>query len=106
MIVNTQRLFPELLSTLGIGVVCDVGSMNGADSLAFREAAPAAAIYAFEPNPNNLSLMQADAKLKAGNVEVVPLAASNANGSAEFFIVDADYSRSEARRGMSSLFER
>jgi hypothetical protein len=31
MIVSTQRLFRTLLDKIQIGVVCDVGSMDGAD---------------------------------------------------------------------------
>jgi hypothetical protein len=40
MIVNTQRLFVKLVSTMRICTVCDVGSMDGTDSLTFRDAVP------------------------------------------------------------------
>lgn len=89
-----------------IGVVCDVGSMDGADALAFRDAVPNSIIYAFEPNPSNLRLMQGNPTLHARNIQIVPFAATNYDGEAEFFLVDADYSRPDYRRGMGSLYRR
>jgi FkbM family methyltransferase len=106
MVVNTQRLFVKLLSALQISTVCDVGSMDGADSLTFRSARPQLNIYAFEPNPENLRRMQADQALQERDIHIVPLAATNYDGVAEFFLVEADYSRRESRRGLSSLYKR
>jgi FkbM family methyltransferase len=107
MIINTQRLFARLLATSRVNVVCDVGSMNGADALNFRDAVPQASIYAFEPNPANLRLMRANRALREGNIQVVPLAATNCDGEAMFFLMDADYhSQTDCRRGMSSLYKR
>jgi FkbM family methyltransferase len=106
MIVNTQRLFLKLLSGMQISTVCDVGSMDGADSLTFRDAGEELSIYAFEPNPENLRRMLADRTLQERNIHVVPLAATNFDGEAEFFLVEADYSRRESRRGLSSLYRR
>lgn len=106
MIVNTHRLFTRLLPRLRIGVVCDVGSMDGADALLFSKAAPQARILAFEPNPENLRLMQANPALRARNIQLVPMAATDADGEAEFFLVAADYARNDPRRGMSSLLRR
>jgi FkbM family methyltransferase len=107
MIINTQRLFTRLLATSRINVVCDVGSMNGADALNFRDAVPEASIYAFEPNPTNLGLMRANRALQERNIQVVPLAATNSDGEAMFFLVDADYFlQNDCRRGMSSLYKR
>jgi FkbM family methyltransferase len=106
MIVNTQRLFTRLLARLQINVVCDVGSMNGADALIFRDAVPEATVYAFEPNPENLRLMEANRALQERNIQVVPLAVTNDDGEAKLFLVDADYSQPDYRRGMSSLYQR
>jgi FkbM family methyltransferase len=107
MILYTQRLFTRLLVTLRINVVCDVGSMNGADALNFRDAVPDASIYAFEPNPANLLLMRANRALQERNIQIMPLAATNCDGEAMFFLVDADYcSQNDCRRGMSSLHKR
>jgi hypothetical protein len=36
--VDTAKLFIRLSRALRIDVVCDVGSLNGADALAFRAA--------------------------------------------------------------------
>jgi FkbM family methyltransferase len=106
MIANTQRLFLKLLSVLRIDAICDVGSMNGEDALAFRHASPGATIFAFEPNPENLRLMGADPTLREQHIEVVPQAVTNFNGQAEFFVVRADYSAINDWRGMSSLYRR
>jgi FkbM family methyltransferase len=80
--------------------------MNGADALSFRNAIPESTIYAFEPNPQNFRLMQADAVLRERNIHVIPCAVANSDGESEFFMVEADYSRSNSRRGMSSLYRR
>jgi FkbM family methyltransferase len=106
MIVNTRRLFAKLLSRMQISAVCDVGSMNGVDALAFRDAVPHASVYAFEPNPANFGRMQAERVFRERNIELVPLAVTNYCGEAEFFLVEADYSQSDPRRGMSSLHRR
>lgn len=106
MIVNTHRLFPRLLRPLQIDVVCDVGSMDGADALRFRHALPAADIYAFEANPENYQRMAADPVLAERAIEVLPFAVSDADGAAEFFLVGADYAGRNDSRGMSSLYRR
>jgi FkbM family methyltransferase len=106
MIVNTRRLFARLLTVLEINAVCDVGSMNGADALMCRDVLSRARIYAFEPNPENFCLMQDDRALRERAIELVPFAATNYDGEAEFFVVKADYSRPNAWRGMSSLYRR
>jgi FkbM family methyltransferase len=106
MIVNTKRLFSKLLSKMEIGVVCDIGSMDGADALTFHDAAPGSTIYAFEPNPRNLAPMAADPALQLRGIRIVPMAVTNHDGEADFFLVDADYSAADYRRGMSSLYAR
>jgi FkbM family methyltransferase len=106
MVVNTRRLFARLLRVMRIGAVCDVGSMNGADALMFRHALRRASVYAFEPNPENFRLMQADPALREHDIQLVPFAATNYDGEAEFFLVKADYTVRNDRRGMSSLYRR
>jgi FkbM family methyltransferase len=106
MILATRNLFLRLLDTLSIDMVCDVGSMNGADALAFRQARPAARVVAFEPNPHNLECMRADARLRRAAIELLPFAASDADGVAPFHLVTADYRQAHHRRGMSSLYQR
>jgi FkbM family methyltransferase len=108
LLVDTGRLFLKLLRTLEVDTVCDVGSMDGADSLRFRRALPSAEIIALEPNPRNFALMQADARLAAERIRMLPLAASDRTSDAPFFVVGAEYERGcdRARRGMSSLHKR
>jgi FkbM family methyltransferase len=106
LIVNTSRLFNVLLSTLRVNLICDVGSMNGADALKFRKSSPHSIIFAFEPNPENFRQMESNPVLRDRDIRLVNSAAANADGNADFFLVDADYSRRDYRRGMSSLLER
>jgi FkbM family methyltransferase len=106
MIVSTRRLFARLLRAMQVNAVCDVGSMDGADALMFRSVLNRARIYAFEPNPENFRLMQADLALRQHDIHLVPLAATNYDGEAEFFIVKADYSSTHPLRGTSSLYRR
>jgi FkbM family methyltransferase len=104
--VNTRELFIALLRELEIDIVCDVGSMNGDDALAFRASLPQARVMALEPNPDNLRHMRADARLQRARIEIIGAAASNTDSRAPFFLVDADYATRNARRGMSSLHQR
>ena len=108
MIVDTRRLFLKLLRTLEVDTVCDVGSMDGADALRFRRALPAAEVIAFEPNPRNFELMETDSRLERQRIKLLPLAVSDREGEAPFFVVAAQYARNRdvPRRGMSSLHRR
>ncbi len=89
-----------------ISAVCDVGSMDGADALTFRDAVADSSVYAFEPNPDNFRLMEANRAFQESNIQLVPLAATDYDGEAEFFIVEANHSQDGRRRGMSSLYRR
>lgn len=106
MIVDTRRLFLRLLRTFEIETVCDVGSMDGYDALLFRRALPAAEVIALEPNPRNFALMQADERLRRQRVRILPLAASDCESEAPFFVVAAEYAvnRDLQRRGTGSMY--
>jgi FkbM family methyltransferase len=106
MIVSTRYLFAALLKPLAIDTVGDVGSMDGTDTLYFRRASGGARCYAFEPNPDNYRRMTNDARLIASDIHIVPLAASDHDGSAPFFLVPANDSLPRDQRGMSSLYLR
>ncbi len=108
MIVDTRRLFARLLRTFEIETVCDVGSMDGYDALLFRRTLPAATIIALEPNPRNFVLMETDERFRRHGIRVLPLAASDCDSAAPFFVVQAEYARNRdtPRRGMSSLHRR
>jgi len=104
--VNTRQVFLALLRDLDIDLVCEVGSMNGEDALAFRTRLPLARIIALEPNPENLRHMRADRRLAMAHIDIVGAAASHVDSHAPFFVVEADYASANARRGMSSLHQR
>jgi len=108
LVVDTRRLFLKLLRTFDIETVCDVGSLDGTDALRFRRMRPAADIVAFEPNPRNFALMDADPRLRDERIRILPVAASDRAAEAPFFVVDAEHAtqRDWARRGMSSLHRR
>lgn len=106
MIVNTRRLFIELLSRMRIDVICEVGSKDGTDALCFRRAVPAADIYALEANPENLRLMRSNPELGLRNINILGLAATNYDGDAEFFLVGNPSTGGDDWRGMSSLHRR
>lgn len=105
MTVSTGWLFRKLLRTLRIDLVCDIGSMDGTDALACRVAVPNARIYAFEVNPDNLQEMWSNRALRERQVELVPLAISDQDGRADFYVVEAA-NRGVGLRGMSSLYRR
>jgi len=106
VILSTARLFAKLLPALRIDVVCDVGSLNGADALRFRRAVPLADIVAFEANPENYHAMLATPALQRAAIVTLPYAAAEHDGEAEFFIVPVTNPENLARRGMSSLYQR
>lgn len=107
MTLSTPRLFTALLRPLQVDVVCDIGSLNGADALRFRRALPDAAIVAFEANPQNYRNMLASPALQRARIEVLPCAVAEQDGAADFYVVPLlPGSESLARRGMSSLYQR
>jgi FkbM family methyltransferase len=106
VILSTARLFAKLLPALRIDVVCDVGSLNGADALRFRRAVPRADIIAFEANPENYHSMLATPALQRAAVVTLPYAAAERDGEAQFYVVPVAGPENLARRGMSSLYQR
>ena len=104
--LNTQLLFRALLRPLRIDTVCDVGSMDGTESRAFRARLPAARILALEANPQNFRRMSSDARLDAARVELIEAAAAGFDGHAPFYVVGADFDSPDIRRGHSSLRRR
>lgn len=106
MVTNTAYLFRRLLRTLHIDVVCDVGSMDGSDARRFRHALPSAAIFAFEAHPGNFRRMESSPTLQGTRIELVPLAVTDHDGEARFFLVGDGYTPGNYWRGMSSLLRR
>ena len=105
-VVSTRRLFATLLRPLSADAVCDIGSMDGSDALRFRRECPGATVIAFEANPRNFERMRDDPALEAANIRREPLAVSDTDGSADFFVVRMYSPEAHARRGMSSLYQR
>jgi FkbM family methyltransferase len=105
-VVSTRRLFATLLRYLSLDTVCDIGSMDGSDALRFRRQSPVATVIAFEANPRNFERMRNDLALGAANIHCEPLAVSDTDGSADFFVVRAYWPEVRVRRGMSSLYQR
>jgi FkbM family methyltransferase len=101
--MNTRRLFLSLLRFSGCRTVCDVGSMDGSESLAFASAVPGATVIALEANRENYDAMSRDPRLATASVQVMHLAASDRSGEAAFHVADVDYSSGTANRGESSL---
>ena len=105
-VVSTRRLFAALLPSIGVDAVCDIGSMDGSDALRFRRQCPDATLIAFEANPKNFEQMRDDPALLAADIRREPLAVSDRDGSADFFVVRMDRPELRAWRGMSSLYQR
>lgn len=104
MRVDTAKFFERLLPHVAPDVVCDVGSMNGADAARCARAVPGARVFAFEPNPYNLAPMLADATLRELGVEVIGQAVADREMAAPFHVLRADYSTVNHQRGRSSMY--
>jgi len=67
--------------------ILDVGSCEGEDSIRYARRFPFARIFAFEPLPDNVHLIQENiAKYNACNVEIIPQALSDRIGEADFYV--------------------
>ncbi|WP_414566579.1 MULTISPECIES: FkbM family methyltransferase [unclassified Anabaena] len=77
----------ELFDTMSEIIIFDIGSCEGEDSIKYSRLFPNSKVYAFEPLPNNLSLLYANLKeYSTNNVEVLPIALSNEKGKALFYV--------------------
>jgi len=105
MTVNTSTLFKSVLWHTPVDAVLDVGSRDGEEALKFRAILPNAAIHAFEANPINHTKMSRDARLTEARVTICELAASNAEGTAQFHILDSEDKASAEIKGSSGLLQ-
>jgi FkbM family methyltransferase len=103
VITNTKVLFSAVLKALRADCVCDIGSRDGDQALLFRHLRPEATVLAFEANPINFQQMANDPRLVKHQIQVLPLAVSNARGTAQFHITDVDYDDPNSNKGTSSL---
>jgi FkbM family methyltransferase len=82
-----ERQLRELFPRLDARVVLDVGSCEGEDAIRYATLFPSAAVYAFEPLPKNVRLVEENlARHPHPNIRVVPLALSDSTGTARFFV--------------------
>lgn len=79
-------------------IIIDCGSHVGVDSIHFAKLIPSSKIHSFEAAPIIFAKLKNNTQ-KFGNVNCYPLALSNENGKAEFFISSGDSD------GSSSLLE-
>jgi FkbM family methyltransferase len=86
MKLNTSILFQLLLRVLRPAIVCDVGSLDGAQALRFRRLCPRARVLALEANPANAAALVQDARLQQQRIELVPKAAWNRDGAVTFHV--------------------
>ncbi|MEI7842032.1 MAG: FkbM family methyltransferase [Gallionellaceae bacterium] len=106
IILKTKYAFHSLLWLLKPDVVLDIGSMDGADSKRFRSLLKTADIAAFEANPNNFKLMNADDGIQKNSIRVVNQLVSGKEGIQSFFIQSPDNTNCNSNRGTSSALPR
>lgn len=108
MTTDAKSLFLGLIKLHRCDLVLDIGSCDGSQSIAFRDALPDAAVGAIEANPHNFRDMQANATLAARNISVHHVAMTDADGSVKFHVAKADYGRpftADNNRGTSSILD-
>lgn len=85
-VLKTKYLFLNLLKMFKPGLILDVGSMDGADSMRFRRMSPQSKIIAFEANPYNFSKMQSNPRLKEMSIEARNQLVSSKAEKGKFYI--------------------
>lgn len=85
-ILKTKYLFLNLLRMFRPGLILDVGSMDGSDSIRFRRMSPLSKIIAFEANPYNFKKMQNNSRLAQLNIEVRNRLVSSKAEKGKFYI--------------------
>lgn len=85
-VLKTKYLFLNLLKMLKPGLILDVGSMDGADSMRFRRMSLQSKIIAFEANPYNFSKMHSNPRLKEMSIEVRNRLVSSTAEKGKFYI--------------------
>jgi FkbM family methyltransferase len=101
---RTSILFYILTRALKPGLICDIGSLDGTNSLLFRRFSPDSRIIAFEANPYNAKAIMNNSSLIANNISLESYAVSNRDGEAKFYL--EKLGGVNFRNGISSLRER
>lgn len=105
-VVNTRKLFVWLARLLDATVVCEVGAMDGSDTLYFAGALPGARVFAYEANPENYAALTYRAERARGRVETACVAVADYDGDAVFHVLPWREGDPRSLRGMSSLLAR
>jgi FkbM family methyltransferase len=98
MLIKPRPLFCLLVRKLEPTLILDVGSRDGSDALAFRQAAPHSRILSFEANPELVAKMRGDPRLERAGISTRHFAVSDAAGEATFRIFNE-------QKGMGSLLK-
>jgi len=67
-------------------VIFDIGACEGEDSIRYARLFPGARVLAFEPLPENQSILMANVSKYGVSVELVPVALSDRRGSSTFHV--------------------
>jgi FkbM family methyltransferase len=86
-------------------VICEIGALDGEQSLRFKRLCPRSAVVAFEANPVNYLRMCANRALSRSTVVLENKAVTDQTGPVTFNVVDVPVSAPWAR-GSSSLLQR
>jgi len=107
-ILKTKYLFLNLLRFLKPKLILDVGSMDGSDSLRFRQMSADSRIIAIEASPSNYKKMILDSRLEKSEIEVANYLIACHEKRLAFYITHDSYSadtQKSINRGSSSTFE-
>jgi FkbM family methyltransferase len=107
-ILKTKYLFYNLLRFLKPKLILDVGSMDGSDSLRFRQMSANSRIIAIEASPSNYKKMILDSRLEKSEIEVANYLIASQEKRLAFHITHDSYSadtQKSINRGSSSLLE-
>ena len=105
MELRTDVLFLLLLKMIQPDLICDVGAMDGRESLLFRKVAPRARVLVFEANPKNVEIMKKNSIFDKKGIDIRHNVVWNKNEEAIFF-VEKVLGNSDWRRGISSTRKR
>ncbi|WP_022664366.1 FkbM family methyltransferase [Desulfospira joergensenii] len=108
MELTTKFLFNLLLRIVKPEIVCDIGSMDGADALRFKRILPASQGLIFEANPYNFAAICQDSVIKEKSILLFNEIVWNENCNKSFYIVKPSDIKGvdEHLRGTSSVFLR
>jgi FkbM family methyltransferase len=85
--VHTSTLFYSLLAALpDIDMFLDVGSLDGREAFTVEARFPNVTSVAFEPNPHNIGVIQAEMARRRSRVTLETFAVGNENGITTFYV--------------------